>query len=114
MQWGACTWGAVHAVSMQWGVCTWGAMHRAPRMLCSAWSVPRMKCPPCLPFSFTNIHPQGGKGGEKTSEEAITPLSVDFSRWYLDVVARAGLADYGPVRETGWFSIGGEGGLREG
>mmetsp|Transcript_26702 Transcript_26702/g.58223 ORF Transcript_26702/g.58223 Transcript_26702/m.58223 type:complete len:570 (+) Transcript_26702:100-1809(+) len=43
---------------------------------------------------------QGGEGGAKASEEAITPKSVDFSRWYLDLVAKAGLADYGPVRGT--------------
>ena len=28
----------------------------------------------------------------------ITPQSVDFSRWYLDVVRRAELADYSPVK----------------
>lgn len=28
----------------------------------------------------------------------MTPKSEDFSRWYLDVVAKAELADYGPVR----------------
>eukprot|EP00879_Flechtneria_rotunda_P011387 GHRR01011894.1.p1 GENE.GHRR01011894.1~~GHRR01011894.1.p1 ORF type:complete len:417 (+),score=182.75 GHRR01011894.1:350-1600(+) len=40
------------------------------------------------------------KGGSKASEEAVTPKSEDFSRWYLDVVAKAELADYGPVRGT--------------
>ncbi len=29
---------------------------------------------------------------------AITPKSVDFSRWYVDVVRRAELADYSPVK----------------
>src|SRR6266850_1050180 len=28
----------------------------------------------------------------------ITPQSQDFSRWYLDVVRRAELADYSPVK----------------
>src|SRR3990170_654450 len=28
----------------------------------------------------------------------ITKQSVDFSRWYLDVVRRAELADYSPVK----------------
>ncbi len=28
----------------------------------------------------------------------MTPRSEDFSKWYLDVVAKAELADYGPVR----------------
>ena len=46
----------------------------------------------------------GGGGGDgataagKVSEDAITPKSVDFSKWYLDLVAKAQLADYGPVR----------------
>jgi prolyl-tRNA synthetase len=45
---------------------------------------------------------------EKTEEQAvgkkpgqvteITPQSQDFSRWYLDVVRRAELADYSPVK----------------
>jgi len=47
---------------------------------------------------------QKGKGGNqqqgKVNEEAVTPKSEDFSRWYLDVVAKAELADYGPVRGT--------------
>lgn len=33
-------------------------------------------------------------------EGAVTPRSVDFNAWYLDVVANAELADYGPVRGT--------------
>src|SRR5207244_11503344 len=28
----------------------------------------------------------------------ITPRSEDFSRWYLDVVRRAEMADYSPVK----------------
>ncbi len=28
----------------------------------------------------------------------ITPQSTDFSRWYLDVVQKAELADYSPVK----------------
>ncbi len=34
---------------------------------------------------------------ERTLKE-ITPPSVDFSQWYLDVVLKAELADYGPVK----------------
>ena len=30
--------------------------------------------------------------------EAITPQSQDFGRWYIDVVRRAELADYSPVK----------------
>ncbi|KAF7826585.1 proline--tRNA ligase, chloroplastic/mitochondrial [Senna tora] len=32
--------------------------------------------------------------------EVITPRSQDFNAWYLDVIANAELADYGPVRGT--------------
>jgi len=42
---------------------------------------------------------KGQKGGKK-DEKAITPKSEDFSRWYLDVIRDAQLADYGPVRGT--------------
>ncbi|HSV74393.1 MAG TPA: proline--tRNA ligase [Chthonomonadales bacterium] len=31
-------------------------------------------------------------------KEGITPRSQDYSQWYLDVVARAEMADYSPVR----------------
>jgi prolyl-tRNA synthetase len=34
---------------------------------------------------------------ERTSKE-ITPRSQDFSQWYLDVVLKTELADYGPVK----------------
>jgi prolyl-tRNA synthetase len=44
----------------------------------------------------------GGKGKGKDKSDAlvteITPQSEDFSRWYLDVVRRAELADYTPVK----------------
>ncbi|CAM8909017.1 unnamed protein product [Rhodiola kirilowii] len=36
----------------------------------------------------------------KGQERVITPLSEDFNAWYLDVIANAELADYGPVRGT--------------
>ncbi len=43
-----------------------------------------------------------GKSKDKEKKDAlvteITPQSEDFSRWYLDVVRRAELADYTPVK----------------
>ncbi|KAI4351676.1 hypothetical protein L6164_006012 [Bauhinia variegata] len=33
-------------------------------------------------------------------DQVITPRSQDFNAWYLDVIANAELADYGPVRGT--------------
>lgn len=44
----------------------------------------------------------------RRDEKAVTPKSVDFDRWYVDVVRRAELADYTPVggcmvvRPYGW------------
>jgi len=43
--------------------------------------------------------PNDGTGGGKDKfVTEITPRSQDFSRWYLDVVRRAELADYSPVK----------------
>ncbi|KMS99287.1 hypothetical protein BVRB_2g046160 [Beta vulgaris subsp. vulgaris] len=36
----------------------------------------------------------------KSEDRAITPRSQDFNAWYLDIIAHAELADYGPVRGT--------------
>ncbi|KAL1565542.1 Proline--tRNA ligase, chloroplastic/mitochondrial [Salvia divinorum] len=33
-------------------------------------------------------------------DRVITPRSQDFNAWYLDIIAKAELADYGPVRGT--------------
>jgi prolyl-tRNA synthetase len=38
------------------------------------------------------------KGGGEGQVTAITPRSEDFSRWYTDVIRRAELADYSPVK----------------
>ncbi|PPD82990.1 hypothetical protein GOBAR_DD20093 [Gossypium barbadense] len=35
-----------------------------------------------------------------STDRVITPRSQDFNAWYLDVIANAELADYGPVRGT--------------
>ena len=35
---------------------------------------------------------------KETFVTEITPRSEDYSRWYTDVVRRAELADYSPVR----------------
>ena len=39
-----------------------------------------------------------GADGRRSGVTEITPQSEDFSRWYLDVVRRAELADYSPVK----------------
>ena len=38
------------------------------------------------------------KAAKTTFVTEITPRSHDFSQWYLDVVRRAELADYSPVK----------------
>ena len=38
------------------------------------------------------------KAQEKTFVKEITPQSEDFSRWYLDVIRKADLMDYAPVK----------------
>ncbi|GMH10686.1 hypothetical protein Nepgr_012527 [Nepenthes gracilis] len=40
------------------------------------------------------------KSNSRVQDRVITPRSQDFNAWYLDVVANAELADYGPVRGT--------------
>ncbi|CAI7809330.1 unnamed protein product [Closterium sp. NIES-53] len=43
----------------------------------------------------------GGKGGAGSADASkIASRSENFSRWYLDVIREAELADYGPVRGT--------------
>jgi hypothetical protein len=43
---------------------------------------------------------QQQKKQQQQKSSAITPRHEDFSRWYLDLVREAQLADYGPVRGT--------------
>ena len=32
--------------------------------------------------------------------EQLTPMDEDFGRWYTDIILKAELVDYGPVRGT--------------
>lgn len=43
---------------------------------------------------------QNGPDTRTPKAEGITPRSQDFNAWYLDIIAAAELADYGPVRGT--------------
>ena len=47
--------------------------------------------------------PEGSGGASQNMEndrvlKEITPKSKDHSQWYLDVVLKADMADYGPVK----------------
>lgn len=44
--------------------------------------------------------PTPTSSGPKSSQSVLTPQATDFPRWYQEVVARAELADNGPVRGT--------------
>ncbi|KAL7214233.1 hypothetical protein ACSBR1_026612 [Camellia fascicularis] len=49
------------------------------------------------------VSPETSEGANQKSrvqDRAITPRSQDFNAWYLDIIANAELADYGPVRGT--------------
>ena len=37
---------------------------------------------------------------EKTMSKGVTPKSENYSKWYTDVITKAELADYGPVKGT--------------
>ncbi|GAX72561.1 hypothetical protein CEUSTIGMA_g17.t1 [Chlamydomonas eustigma] len=72
-----------------------------PRILTASSSVSDVpsSVPKSKPQKSSSSSPSNG--GKSTGiEDAITPKSEDFSRWYLDLVAKAQLADYGPVRGT--------------
>jgi prolyl-tRNA synthetase len=43
---------------------------------------------------------KGNNNQQQTQQGGVTPKSQDFSKWYLDIVREAQLADYGPVRGT--------------
>ena len=47
---------------------------------------------------MANNNNQGNNNASKKSQEAVTPKSEDISRWYTDVVLKAKMADYSPVR----------------
>ncbi|XP_030532903.1 proline--tRNA ligase, chloroplastic/mitochondrial [Rhodamnia argentea] len=43
---------------------------------------------------------RASKQKSRGEDRAVTPRSLDFNAWYLDVIEHAELADYGPVRGT--------------
>ncbi len=57
----------------------------------------QVTCPATTHMIF---HPQAGSmdRGEGSMAERVTPRSEDYSRWYTDVVQKAELADYSPVK----------------
>ncbi|KAA8533688.1 hypothetical protein F0562_031205 [Nyssa sinensis] len=48
----------------------------------------------------TEIEDRQASQKSRVQDRVITPRSQDFNAWYLDVIANAELADYGPVRGT--------------
>jgi prolyl-tRNA synthetase len=49
-----------------------------------------------------NALEQNNKAGKSTGDKEfvreITPKSVDFSQWYIDVILKAQLMDYAPIK----------------
>lgn len=58
---------------------------------------PKVKIPKAANASSAVITKPNPK---KEKNLKVTPRSQDFSKWYLDVIDAAELADYGPVRGT--------------
>ncbi|TKY45241.1 Proline--tRNA ligase [Spatholobus suberectus] len=65
--------------------------HLRPRPLASSFSAQS---------AAAETHDRVDSSKNRVTERAITPRSQDFNAWYLDVIANAELADYGPVRGT--------------
>lgn len=66
----------------------------------TARSLAREEAQPAAAASSPSPSPVADRNAALDQERAVTPRSVDFSAWYLDVIASAELADYGPVRGT--------------
>ncbi|KAF5731172.1 proline--tRNA ligase [Tripterygium wilfordii] len=86
----------------------------APSKLFSPQIIRQNRCQPLrrrVPYAAFSAHSAASSppetedrvDGNKTRakpDQVITPRSQDFNAWYLDVIANAELADYGPVRGT--------------
>lgn len=62
--------------------------------------LPRLAAGYSAQSSSTETEIRADNSKNRVPEGAITPRSKDFNAWYLDVIANAELADYGPVRGT--------------
>jgi len=72
-----------------------------PRPAAAASAAAAPDAPPAKqPKQQQKQQQQTKQAPQARSEESVTPKSEDYSRWYLDVVAKAQMADYGPVRGT--------------
>uniref|UniRef100_A0A6N2N6V6 proline--tRNA ligase n=1 Tax=Salix viminalis TaxID=40686 RepID=A0A6N2N6V6_SALVM len=81
---------------------------RTPPLLCRPHHHHhKLSFPPPLPltaaFSSQTTSASTTENPKKQTnqdQKVITPRSHDFNAWYLDIIANAELADYGPVRGT--------------
>ncbi|KAJ6370744.1 hypothetical protein OIU77_001285 [Salix suchowensis] len=80
---------------------------RPPPLLCRPHHHHKLSFPPPLPltaaFSSQTTSASTTENPKKQTnqdQKVITPRSHDFNAWYLDIIANAELADYGPVRGT--------------
>ncbi|GLT33749.1 hypothetical protein SLA2020_083130 [Shorea laevis] len=73
--------------------------HRIRPLLASGFSAQSAASSP--PDTVDRVDNQKSRVQDRVnSDQVITPRSQDFNAWYLDVIANAELADYGPVRGT--------------
>ncbi|CAK7338838.1 unnamed protein product [Dovyalis caffra] len=77
---------------------------RPPLLLCRAHRH-KLSSPPPRTAAFSSqtasaSTTENPKKQTNQDQKVITPRSQDFNAWYLDIIANAELADYGPVRGT--------------
>ena len=65
----------------------------------------KLSFPPPLTTAFSSqttsaSTTENPKKQTNQDQKVITPRSQDFNAWFLDIIANAELADYGPVRGT--------------
>ncbi|KAF9664181.1 hypothetical protein SADUNF_Sadunf17G0129500 [Salix dunnii] len=77
---------------------------RPPPLLCRPPHYRKLSFPPLTAaFSSQTTSASTTENPKKQTnqdQKVITPRSHDFNAWYLDIIANAELADYGPVRGT--------------
>ena len=80
-------------------------LRRPPSLLRLPHHHHKLSFPPPLTTAFSSqttsaSTTENPKKQTNQDQKVITPRSQDFNAWYLDIIANAELADYGPVRGT--------------
>ncbi|KAG6742195.1 hypothetical protein POTOM_055485 [Populus tomentosa] len=80
-------------------------LRRPPPLLRCPHHHHKLSLPPSLTTAFSSqttsaSTTENPKKQTNQDQKVITPRSQDFNAWYVDIIANAELADYGPVRGT--------------